>query len=205
MPRGAGYGAARKAALEYALLKHFDHVVMMRGDGVHPPEALPALLEPIFSDPLQMVFGSRGLRPAQSSGRWMEIPDLVARAIAAGFENRLLGLRLRDYHSSFRVYAMRAIERIPFQLNADDRRFDTQLVIQCRVLGVPLQERSAPPAWREYPSRGAALTEVLRAWRCAVDYRLHQLHVYRLGQYFVDEGVKYTLKRSRTGSSSAAP
>lgn len=200
LPRDAGYGAARKAALEYALLNHFDHVVMMRGDGAHPPQALPALLEPIFADPFQMVFASRALRRSQLSGPLREIPDIIARAVATGFQNRLLGLRLRDYHSGFRVYAMRAIERIPFQLNADDRRFDTQLVIQCRVLGVPLQELPVSPAWHEYSSRGAALGEALSAWRCAVDYRLHQLHVYRLGQYFVDEGVKYTLKRSRTGS-----
>ena len=39
LPRDAGHGGARKAAFEYALLKRFDHVVMMRGDGLHPPAA----------------------------------------------------------------------------------------------------------------------------------------------------------------------
>jgi 2-polyprenyl-3-methyl-5-hydroxy-6-metoxy-1,4-benzoquinol methylase len=200
LPRDAGYGGARKAAFEYALLKRFDHVVTMRGDGLHPPEALPGLIHPILLDPMQMVFAFRRLRLPRAPGSWKLIPNLVAHSLATGFQNRLLGLRLRDYHSGYRLYAMHAIERIPFQLDSDDHGFDMQLVIQCRVLGAPVHEVPVGPIWREYPSNAVGLVEVLRACRCAIDYRLHQLHAYRLGQYFVDEGVRYTLKRSPTGS-----
>jgi methionine biosynthesis protein MetW len=200
LPRDSGYGGARKAAFEYALLKRFDHVVMMRGDGLHPPEALPDLLRPIFFESVQMVFANRTMRLPRSPGWWKLIPNLVAHTLATGFQNRLLGLRMRDYHSGYRLYSMQAIERLPFQLNSEDHRFDMQLVIQCRVLGASLAEVPVGPIWREYPTNLVGLAEVLRACRCAIDYRLHQLHVFRLGQYFVDEGVRYTFKRSRTGS-----
>jgi 2-polyprenyl-3-methyl-5-hydroxy-6-metoxy-1,4-benzoquinol methylase len=200
LPRDSGYGGARKAAFEYALLKRFDHVVMMRGDGLHPPEALPELIHPILFATAQVVFASRLMRLPRSPGWWKLIPNLIAHVLATGFQNRLLGLRLRDYHSGYRVYSMQAIELIPFQLNADDHRFDMQLVIQCRVLGAFLGEVPVGPIWREYPTNTVGLAEVLRACRCAIDYRLHQLHVLRLGKYFVDEGVRYTFKRSKTGS-----
>lgn len=200
LPRDAGYGGARKAALEYALLKRFDHVVMMRGDGRHPPASLPALIEPIHTDPAQMVFAYRQMRLPDEPGSWTLLPQRVAHRLATAFQNRLLGLRLRDYHSGFRLYAMQAITRIPYQLDADDHRFDMQLVIQCRVLGVPVAEVPATPIWREYPTHRAGLNEVLRACRCAIDYRLHQFHLLRLGQYFVEQDVRYTLKHSRTGS-----
>jgi methionine biosynthesis protein MetW len=200
LPRDSGYGGARKAAFEYALLKRFDHVVMMRGDGLHPPEALPELIRAIFFGDAQMVFANRQMRLPRSPGWWKLIPNLVAHTLATGFQNRLLGLRLRDYHSGYRLYSMQAIERIPFQLNSDDHRFDMQMVIQCRVLGASLAEVPVGPIWREYPTNRVGLAEVLRACRCAIDYRLHQLHVFRLGQYFVDEGVRYTFKRSKTGS-----
>jgi len=200
LPRDSGFGGARKAAFEYALLKRFDHVIMMRSDGLHPPEALPALIHPILLDPVQMVFAYRLLRLHRAPGSWKLIPNSIAHTLATGFQNRLLGLRLRDYHSGYRLYAMQAIARIPFQLDADDCRFDMQIVIQCRVLGVPIAEVPVGPVWREYPTNSAGLTEVLRACRCAVDYRLHQLHAFRLGQYFVDEDVRYTLKCSATGS-----
>jgi methionine biosynthesis protein MetW len=200
LPRDAGFGGARKAAFEYAVRKRFDHVVFMRGDGIHPPEALPELVRPIHDDPNQMVFAYRLLRMPRTPGGWKLFPNLVAHTLATGFQNRLLGLRLRDYHSGFRLYSMRAIERMPYQLNSDDPHFDMQLVIQCRVLGVPVCEVPVGPLWREYATNAAGLAEVFRASRCAVDYRLHQLHVLRLGNYFVDEGVRYTFKHSATGS-----
>lgn len=200
LPRDAGFGGERKAAFEYALLKGFDHVVTMRGDGMHPPSVLPALLQPIHEDSRQMVFVHRPLRLPDEPGGWKLIPQLVAHTVATGFQNRLLGLRLRDYHSGYRLYAMEAIRRIPYQLDSNDHRFDMQMIIQCRVLGIPITEIPAPQVWSEYRSHTVGLAEVLRACRCAIDYRLHQLHVLRLGQYFVDEGVRYTLKQSRTGS-----
>ena len=200
LPRDAGFGGVRKAAFEYAQLRNFDHVIFMRGDGLHPPEELPALVLPIVRDPDQMVFAYRRFRmPSGIAGlKWL--PNLVAHFVATWVQNRLLGLRLRDYHSGYRLYSMAAISKLPFQLNSDDHRFDMQLVIQSRVLGVPLVEVPVASVWREYPSHWVGVVEVLRAIRCAVDYRLHQFHVYRLGQYFVDEGVKYTLKHSETGS-----
>jgi 2-polyprenyl-3-methyl-5-hydroxy-6-metoxy-1,4-benzoquinol methylase len=200
LPRDAGFGGARKAAFEYALRKGFDHVVFMRGDGIHPPEELPALVRPILDDPAQMVFAYRSLRLPDAPGSWRLIPNLAAHTLATAFQNRLLGLRLRDYHSGFRLYSMRAIERVPYQLNSDDPSFDMQLVIQCRVLGVPVREVPVGPLWSEYATNAAGAIEVLRASRCAIDYRLHQLHLFRLGNYFVDEGVRYTFKHSETGS-----
>ena len=161
LPRDAGYGGARKAAFEYATLKGFDHVVTMRGDGLHPPEALPALIHPVLLDPEQMVFAHRRLRLPEGPGGWKWIPNLIAHTLATGFQNRLLGLRLRDYHSGYRLYSMEAIRRIPYQLDSDDPQFDMQMVIQCRVLGVPITEVPVGPIWREYPTNAVGLAEVL--------------------------------------------
>jgi len=200
LPRDAGFGGARKAAFEHALARGVDHVVFMRGDGLHPPEALPALLRPVFEDPDQMVFAYRLFELPKGPGGWKLVPNRIAHELSTGFQNRLLGLRLSDYHSGYRVYAMRRIERIPYQLNDDDHAFDMQLVIQCRALGTPVTEVAVGPLWREYGTNRAGLLEVIRACRCAFDYRLHQLHVLRLGNYFVDEEVRYTFKQSETGS-----
>jgi 2-polyprenyl-3-methyl-5-hydroxy-6-metoxy-1,4-benzoquinol methylase len=200
LPRDSGYGGARKAAFEYALLKGFDHVVMIRGDGLHPPEALPSLVGPIHEDSEQMVFAYRQMGSPKTPGSWNRLPHLVAHRLATGFQNRLLGLRLEDYHSGYRVYAMQAIARIPYQLDSEDYRFDMQMVIQCRALGVPVTEVPVTPIWREYPTSFIGLVEVLRACRCAIEYRLHQLHLLRLGRYFVEQDVRYTLKQSLTGS-----
>ena len=197
-PRHYGHGGARKAAFEYALRNRFDWVILMRGDGTHPPEALPALLRPALVEGHAVVFGSR--RPLQGQPGDMPRGRLLAHRLASGVQNRLLGLRLHDYMSSFRVYASNALAGVPFQLDSDDRSFDAELVLQLRALGAEIAEVPLTPPWREDPSASHELCHVLRAWAAAVAYRLHQLHLTRDGRYLVDHGVRYTLKQSETGS-----
>jgi 2-polyprenyl-3-methyl-5-hydroxy-6-metoxy-1,4-benzoquinol methylase len=198
-PRDLGHGGTRKAAFEYALRNRFDLVALMRGDGSHPAESLPDLLEPaIEGEPL--VVGSRLLDRREAVRRGMSASRLLSHTAATAVQNRILGLRLRDYLSSFRVYATDVLRRIPFQLNADDRLFDVHAIIQCRALGIRVCEVPVRGVWREGDAGREELRHVLRACWTAVNYRLHQLHVRRRGRYFVDLGIHYTLKLSETGS-----
>ncbi len=199
-PRDSGYGGARRAAFEYALVRGFDYVVQMRGDGLHPPEALPELLHAALVDGQRVVIASRLVDRLETLRAGMTLARLAAHTAATGFQNRALGLALRDYHSSYRLYAAAVLRQIPFQLNAKDRRFETEVLIQCRALGVPLFEAPVLPAWKEYGSGREGLREVLRGCATAIDYRLHQLHVTRRDSFFVEQDVHYTFKRSPTGS-----
>jgi 2-polyprenyl-3-methyl-5-hydroxy-6-metoxy-1,4-benzoquinol methylase/glycosyltransferase involved in cell wall biosynthesis len=199
-PRDSGYGGARRAAFEYALVRGFDYAIQMRGDGLHPPEALPGLLYSALADGQRVVIASRLLDRAETLRAGMTLARLAAHALATGFQNRALGLSLSDYHSSYRLYAASVLRAIPFQLNATDRRFETQILIQCRALGVPLREVPVLPAWKEYGDGYHGLREVVRGCVTAVDYRLHQMHITRRGCFFVEQDVHYTLKRSPTGS-----
>jgi 2-polyprenyl-3-methyl-5-hydroxy-6-metoxy-1,4-benzoquinol methylase len=177
-PRRYGYGGRRKIAFEYALERGFDHVVVLEGDGRHPPERLADLLAPAVLEKSLVVVGAgeRG-----TSG-----PGSILLRLA-------LGMGLRDWRSGFRLYAAEVLRRIPFQLAADDRRFDTEILIQCRALGVAVREVRIGAS--EEP--GASLAGSLAA---AVAYRLHQLHLQRNGAFLVDRDVRYTFKHSRTGS-----
>jgi 2-polyprenyl-3-methyl-5-hydroxy-6-metoxy-1,4-benzoquinol methylase len=198
-PREHDHGGARKAAFEYALRRGFDFVVLLRA-GMHPPEAVPALLRPLRDDPDGAVVGSRLLprlalrREGMTSGR------LFAHQAAALVINRILRLQLQDYQSTLRVVSGRLLRAIPFQLDAEDRTLDMQMLAQCRALGATLHEVGVAPGWREFPTRRAGLRDLLRAIGQALDYRLHQLHVVRRGRYMVEKGVHYQLKRSPTSS-----
>ncbi len=198
-PRQHQYGGERKAAFEYALRRGFDLAVCLRA-GVHPPEAVPALLEPLVDDPMGIAIGSR-LVPRRALRReGMGWGRLLAHLGAAVVLNRILRLRVQDYQSSLRVLPSRVLRSIPFQLDTDDRAFDMQLLVQCRALGVPLHEIPASPAWREFPTRRTGVRDLVRMIGDALDYRLHQLHAVRRGRYLVDAGIHYQLKLSPTGS-----
>ncbi len=200
LPRESGFGGARKAAFEYGLRKGFDHVVFIRGDGVHAPEALPQLLAPIHSTPARVVIASRMLAGPRSLRAGMGRLRWLVHILATGIENRILGLRLGDYDTGYRVYSCRAIRRIRFQLNNNDRQFDIQILIQLRALQFPIEEVAVLPAWSEFNREELGIGNAFRSWFSALEYRLHQLHVIRRGRYFVDEDIRYTLKLSRTGS-----
>jgi 2-polyprenyl-3-methyl-5-hydroxy-6-metoxy-1,4-benzoquinol methylase len=197
-PRPLGYGGGRKAAFEYALRRGFDYSAIMRR-GVHPPEGLEVLLRAAVREHHSVVVASRQPHDRSVWSQGARACDLP-RAAATRMRNRILNLRVRDYDSSFRVIATRVLERIAFQLNSDDFSFDTQLLIQYRALGLDLHEVPVSPTWREFSGPTDTLRSLLRSCAAAVAYRLHQLHVFRSGRYFVDEGIRYQLKRSDTGS-----
>ncbi len=200
LPRKSGFGGARKAAFEQALQAGLTHIVVMRGDGSHSPESLPLLLEAIHVDPHRVVTASRFSGRSAAARTGMPPMRWFVHRIAAGIVNRILGLRLADYDTSYRLYSCRALQRVPFQLNGNTRSFDLQILIQLRALGVPVQEVEVRPAWREFVAGSTGVNHGLRSCCHAIDYRLHQLHLTRRGRYFVDQDVKYTLKLSSTGS-----
>ncbi len=199
-PRDQGYAGARKAALEHAVHAGFDHVIVMRSDGRHPPELLPALIEAAVSEGRPLVQASRlvHLRRAHRAG--MSWSRVLMHRTASAVLNLVLGIRLRDHDSGYRVYATRALRAVPFQLDSGDRSFDLELAIQLRCLGLVGHEVPALPPWSEEPSPRDEALRSLRSCATAVGYRLHQLHVIRRGRYFVDRGIHYTLKESPTGS-----
>lgn len=180
-PRRYGFGGRRKIAFEYALEHGLDLFAVAEPGGGEPLDAIAPLLETARETRAQVVIASR--RPAPGP-------------LTAWTLNRILGLGLADWSASLRVYGRDLLRRIPFQLNADDRRFDTELLIQCRAIGARVVET---PVRRTgvHDGAGAAAWMSLAA---AVDYRLHQLHVTRRGQFLVDPDVGYSFKRSPHGS-----
>jgi 2-polyprenyl-3-methyl-5-hydroxy-6-metoxy-1,4-benzoquinol methylase len=197
-PRQHGYGGARKAAFEYALGSGFDWVVCLRA-GVHPPAALSALRERALEGDADALFAARLVGERAPDGRrpaWR----LLAHRSLNGILNRVLGLRLRDHHTSLRALRTELLRRVPYQLDAEDRLFDVHLAIQCRALGRIPVEVPVGADWAESARPAEGLRFALRALAAAAGYRLHQLHLIRRGRYFVDEDVHYTLKRAETSS-----
>jgi methionine biosynthesis protein MetW len=93
-----------------------------------------------------------------------------------------------------------ALQRIPFQLDADDSLFDAEILLQFRALGVPIHEE---PLLEGGPGDGSGNDEVSQAAdavKTALAYRLHQAHLTRDGRFLVDRDIHYTLKLSDTSS-----
>lgn len=194
-PRRYGYGGRRKIALAYACDRGFDAVALVGGDGGAPPEAAPALLAAVALEGSAVAVGVRPF--ARGSGGAL---GSLGRRAAARAHELVLGVRLGDWDSGCRAYATSFLRIAPFRLVSDGRGFDTEILVQCRVLGAPVHAVPVPP----FDGDAGGLPEWRRQLSSLVTafaYRLHQLHLVRRGQYLIfDEAWRYTLKRSPTSS-----
>ncbi len=137
--RNLGYGGNQKTCYRQALAMGADVVVMLHPDGQYDPAIIPKLCGVIESGEADIVLGSRwlGLDPAKAGMPWWK--RLGNRFLTAA-ENRVLGLKLSEYHTGYRAYSRRFLEAIPFLENSNDFVFDTQVLIQAATFGFSIGE-----------------------------------------------------------------
>ena len=76
------------------------------------------------------VLGSRMLEPRAALRGGMPLYKFVGNRILTGLQNRLLGTRLSEFHSGYRVYSVALLRRIHFELNSSEFHFDSEIIIQ---------------------------------------------------------------------------
>src|SRR6202008_996438 len=125
-----GYGGNQKVGYAFAIAQGFDFVAMVHGDGQYAPEALPMLVRPLVEGRADAVFGSRMLTRFGALQGGMPLYKFVGNHILTSCQNTLLGTKLSEFHSGYRLYSVAALEHIPFRLNSNDFHFDTEIIIQ---------------------------------------------------------------------------
>lgn len=139
-----GYGGNQKIGYHYAIANSFDVVVLLHGDGQYAPESLPVLLEPFANEvKADAVFGSRMLNRRDAIKGGMPYYKFVGNQILTSMQNRLLGSKLSEFHTGYRVYSVSALQKLPFDLNTNDFHFDTEIIVQlffsqARVVELPI-------------------------------------------------------------------
>ena len=108
LPFNLGIGGAVQAGFTYASEHGYDYLVQVDGDGQHDPREIGKLIEAMAADPsLDMVCGSRFIQDFQ-------YPAPISRRtgihLFAFLLSRIVGQRVTDPTSGFRLYNRRAIE-----------------------------------------------------------------------------------------------
>ncbi len=143
-PVNQGYGGNQKIGFHYAIEHGFEFVALIHGDGQYAPECLPELIAPLASGEADAVFGSRMMRRGEARRGGMPLYKYVGNRILTRVQNRLLRSNLTEFHSGYRLYATSALRRIPFHLNDDGFRFDTDIIIQLMLAGARITELPIP-------------------------------------------------------------
>jgi GT2 family glycosyltransferase len=146
--RNLGYGGNQKTCYRRALQMGADVVVMLHPDGQYDPTIIPNLCRVIEAGEADIVLGSRwlGIDPAKAGMPWWK---RLGNRFLTATENRVLGLKLSEYHTGYRAYSRRFLETIPFLENSDDFVFDTQVLIQASTFGFKIGEVPAIGRYHE--------------------------------------------------------
>jgi len=143
-PVNQGYGGNQKIGFHYAIERGFDIVALVHGDGQYAPECLPQLIEPLARGDADAVFGSRMLDKSSARSGGMPLYKFLGNQILTFCQNHLLGARLSEFHSGYRIYATAALRRIPFDLNSNAFDFDTEIIIQLLIARQRIRELPIP-------------------------------------------------------------
>ncbi|MBF0367047.1 MAG: methyltransferase domain-containing protein [Oligoflexia bacterium] len=199
-PRNLGYGGNQKVGYRYAIERGLDFVVMLHADGQYAPEFLPDLMLPVLDEEAraEVVFGSRMAHKGHALKGGMPFYKWLGNQVLTRFENFILGTTLSEFHSGYRLYSTRVLKSIAFEENTDLFHFDTEIIIQCRALGVPMHEVPIKTFYGGEVCRVNGMKYAKDVCLSVLDYRLHQLHVVRRTRYVVDSESKcnYTRKLS---------
>jgi glycosyltransferase involved in cell wall biosynthesis len=108
LPFNLGIGGAVQTGFQYALEHGYDYLAQVDGDGQHEPAELEALLLAITADPsVDMVCGSRFLSPETTYSA--PVSRRTGIHLFAFALSKILGQRITDPTSGFRIYNRRAI------------------------------------------------------------------------------------------------
>lgn len=102
-----GIGGAVQTGFRFALENNFDYAIQIDGDGQHPPEYIPKMLDEMKVRKLDVIIGSRFLTKEG-------FQSTVARRMGINFFYRLnkflVGKEVKDSTSGMRMLNRRALE-----------------------------------------------------------------------------------------------
>jgi glycosyltransferase involved in cell wall biosynthesis len=178
-PQNRGYGGNQKTCYAEALARGADIAVMIHPDYQYSPRLLPAMAGLVASGHFDCVLGSRILGAGARKGG-MPLWRYVSNRFLTAFENLLLGYKLSEYHTGYRAFSRRLLERLPLEENSDDFVFDNQMLAQALWFGFEIGEVACPTRYFEEASSINFARSVKYGFGVlgtALEYRLARMHL----------------------------
>ena len=170
-PVNQGYGGNQKLGYRYAIDHGYDFVALLHGDGQYAPECLPQLLEPLARGEAAAVFGSRMLTATGALKGGMPLYKYVGNRVLTWTQNKLLRTHFSEFHSGYRLYSVKALGAVPFELNSNDFHFDTEIIIQMVFAEMHILELPIPTHYGDEICRVNGLSYALNVVKATLKSR----------------------------------
>lgn len=126
-PVDRGFGGSIKTCFRTALAAGADLIIELHPDNQYDPKFIPALIEKARSGDYAIVLGSRFLPAHTALEGGMPWWKYVNNRILTFLNNQMLGLRLSEFHSGYRIYDARWVRELPLDKFSDDFKLGFEL------------------------------------------------------------------------------
>jgi glycosyltransferase involved in cell wall biosynthesis len=180
-PQNRGYGGNQKTCYNKALELQADLVVMLHPDYQYTPRLIESMAYLAAHKVYPVVIGSRILGKGALRGG-MPVYKYVFNRMLTLTQNLLMGQKLSEYHTGYRLFTAEVLRNIPFEKNSDDFVFDNQMLAQVCFFGYEVGEVSCPTRYFDEASSINFRRSMVYGWgvlRVALMYRLQKWGILR--------------------------
>lgn len=176
-----GYGANQKSCYKKALELNADIIVMLHPDYQYTPKLIPAMVTLVANDLYDVVLGSRILSKGALKGG-MPFYKYISNRVLTLIQNILMNQKLSEYHTGFRCFDAKILNKIDFENNSDDFVFDNEILAQCCFLKARIGEISCPAKYFEEASSinfKRSVTYGFGVLRVSISYFLQKVKLFQ--------------------------
>ncbi len=173
--RNRGYGANQKTCYRLALERGADIVIMIHPDYQYDSRLVPYFTGFIRDGYFDIMLGSRIRTRKEALEGGMPVYKYFANRFLTILENMGTGMNLSEWHTGFRAFNRKALEKIPWQNNSDDFVFDSQMLMQSIACGLRVGEIPVPVRYHD--------TSSSINWPRSIEYGTRTL--LTLGQFII--------------------
>lgn len=146
----SGYGGNIKFGLEKALERGAEYMVEIHGDGQYDPGAIPVALKKMQEENYDFLLGSRFQDKHQPTRDGMSFARYFPNMVLSFFDRLILGLRLSEFHSGFRLYSRKLLTTSNFKKGANGHLFSFEIIVMARYHNLKIGELPIHCDYRRY-------------------------------------------------------
>ena len=141
--KNLGYGGNQKSCYRAALKAGADIVIMLHPDYQYTPKLIPAIASMMAFEEYDAVIASRMLGNSALKGG-MPLYKFISNRFLTEFQNIVIGEKLSEYHTGFRGFTRKILEKLPLEDCSNDFIFDNQMLALILFNGYKIGEISCP-------------------------------------------------------------
>jgi hypothetical protein len=154
---------------------------------IHPDYQYDSSLAPLFAQIIEkgicdVMLGSRVRTRKECIDSGMPLYKYISNRLLTILENLVTGQNLSEWHTGYRAYSKKVLEKIPYHKNSDGFVFDSQFLIQAVYFGFKIGDLPVPCRYMREASSinlGGSIIYGMGTVKTVLQFILQKLRIIR--------------------------